>query len=240
MTTDVIYHQPGFILKHRQYRETSLIIDVLTRDFGRFSLLAQGVRKYKSKTAALLQPFIPLTLSYRGSGELKILTDVNNTQCALEPQGLALYCGFYINELIICFLHQYDPHPGVFFDYNSCLAQLVKVADADIQAVLRLFELNLIEQIGYGLQLECDFKTGLPVSAEKQYAFDVEQGAYQDEQGFVSGQTLLALAAKTLTNQQAVTEAKHLLRTVIDFYLQGRPLKTRHIINQIIKRSRNE
>ena len=94
MTDSVIYLQPGFILQQRKYRETSLIMDVLTRDYGRVSLLAKGVRKAKSKTAGLLQPFIPLTLSYFGRTELKTLTDVELTRPFMPLPGLALYCGF--------------------------------------------------------------------------------------------------------------------------------------------------
>jgi DNA repair protein RecO (recombination protein O) len=240
MTANAIHGQPSFILRQKKYRETSLIIDVLTRDFGRISLLARGVRTGKSKTAAALQSFTPLTLSYTGGGELKILTDVNDAQFSLELKGLALYCGFYINELIIYFLHQYDPHPELFFDYNSCLVQLADADGQQIQMALRLFELNLIEKIGYGLQLEYDFQNGLPINPKKNYAFDVEQGAYEDSNGYLTGHTLQALSIKSLSNQQVLLEAKRLMRDVIDFHLQGRPLKSRQVINQIIKRTTNE
>jgi DNA repair protein RecO (recombination protein O) len=91
MTNSAVYLQPGFILQQRKFRETSLIIDVLTRDFGRISLLAKGVRKARSKTAGLLQPFIPLTLSYFGKAELKTLTDVEIIKSFTELKGLSLY-----------------------------------------------------------------------------------------------------------------------------------------------------
>jgi DNA repair protein RecO (recombination protein O) len=151
-----------------------------------------------------------------------------------------LYCGFYISELIICFLHQHDPHPAVFFDYNICLARLAGATDSEIEAVLRVFEINLIEKIGYGLQLEVDFLSELPVNPAKKYAFDVERGAYEDEQGYLSGSTLQALGSKILNDPQALNEAKLLMRAVIDFYLQGRPLKSRQVVNQIIKRMSND
>lgn len=240
MTCNTISGQPGFILKQRQYRETSLIIDVFTQDWGRFSLVAKGVRKSKSKSAALLQAFIPLSISYVGKSELKTLTHVEAFQSAVELKGLALYCGFYINELIIFFLHQHDPHPDVFFDYMTCLAQLANATGSELEAVLRVFEINLIEKIGYGLQLEFDFLNGQPINSAKKYAFDVEQGAYENAQGYLSGSTLLALSAKTLHDSQVLSEAKLLMRSVIDFYLQGRLLKSRQVINQIIKRISNE
>ncbi|MEY3882498.1 MAG: repair protein RecO [Pseudomonadota bacterium] len=121
MTDNAVYLQPAFILQQRKFRETSLIIDVLTRDFGRITILAKGVRKAKSKTAGLLQPFMPLSLSYFGKTELKTLTTVEISKSFEHLQGLALYCGFYVNELITCFLHKYDPHPEVFELYEECL-----------------------------------------------------------------------------------------------------------------------
>jgi DNA repair protein RecO (recombination protein O) len=240
MTCNAVYGQPGFILIHRKYRETSLIIDVFTRDFGRVSLLAKGVRKAKSKTAALLQPFMPLSFSYVGNRELKILTQVDIFQAALELKGLALYCGFYVSELVMCFLHQYDPHPDVFIDYTYCLAALATATGSEIEVALRLFEINLIEKIGYGLQLELDFISGMPVNTAKNYGFNVENGPYEDGSGFLSGSTLQALSSRALNDAKVLGEAKLLMRTVIDVYLQGRPLKSRQVINQIIKRTAND
>ncbi|SJM92089.1 DNA repair protein RecO [Crenothrix polyspora] len=239
MICDAVYEQAGFILKQRQYRETSLIIDVFTQDFGRVTLLAKGVRKAKSKSAALLQPFTALAVSYVGCGELKILTHVDVLHAALELNGLALYCGFYISELILCLLHQYDPHPDVFNDYNCCLSTLASATALEIEWALRLFEINLIEKIGYGLQLEYDFMTGLPIDAAKNYAFNIEKGPYEDALGYLSGVTLQVLHAKTLYDAKVLSEAKLLMRRVIDVYLQGRPLKSRQVMNQIIKRTHN-
>ena len=110
--------QPAYILQHRKYRESSLIIDVLTRDFGIVSILARGVRKKKSKTAGLLLAFSALKLSYVGKNELKLLTHVELDSAPIKLTGLSLYCSFYINELIRYFLHKHDPHPEVFAEYE--------------------------------------------------------------------------------------------------------------------------
>ncbi len=267
MTESAVYLQPAFILQHRKYRETSLIIDALTRDFGRISLLAKGVRKTKSKTAGMLQPFIPLLISYFGKAELKTLTDVERSTCArqacgvqtvsedrragsgpahdihsipgdiIQPlreiKGLALYCGFYVNELIGYFLHKYDPHPEVFDYYNQCLSCLSD--GANIEAALRQFELNLLEAVGYGLQLEYDDNEN-PIESFKKYDFNVGQGgAVEALTGRFSGKTLLALNSRELNDPQVLIEAKILMRTIIDVYLQGKQLKSRAVINEIIK-----
>ncbi len=233
MTDRAVLLQPAFILQQRKFRETSLIIDVLTRDFGRVSLLARGVRKAKSKTAGLLQPFIPLTLSYLGKTELKILTDVEMTQPFNALQGLAIYCGFYVNELIGCFLHQYDPHPEVFDYYEHCLSCLSE--PSKIEATLRIFELDLLAAVGYGLQLDYDFQNNQAVDPLTRYHFNAEQGPIAAPDGLFSGKTLLALKAGELSDSNTLYEAKTLMRKVIAVYLHGKPLKSRAVINQIIQ-----
>ncbi|MGR9013986.1 MAG: DNA repair protein RecO [Gammaproteobacteria bacterium] len=298
MTETAVYLQPAYILQQRKYRETSLIIDALTRDFGRISVLAKGVRKAKSKTAGLLQPFIPLSLSFFGKAELKTLTDVERRACSqqanvidtslgdyrdcsiqscgihtipgdrrdcsrqscgihtipgdrrdcsrqscgihtipgdmiqpvAEIKGLALYCGFYINELVACFLHKYDPHPEVFGYYSECLSSLAD--SSNMEAALRLFELRLMECSGYGLQLGFDEREN-PVEAFKKYDFNVGQGPVEVAEGRFLGKTFQALSSRELTDPQVLSEAKILMRMVIDVYLQGRQLKSRAVISKV-------
>lgn len=238
MTESAVYLQPAFILQHRKYRETSLIIDVLTRDFGRLSLVAKGVKKSKSKTAGLLQPFIPLLISYIGKAELKTLTDVEIAQPFVQLKGLAFYCGFYVNELITRFLHKYDPHPEVFNDYAACLSRLSD--GSNMEAALRLFELNLMDHIGYGLQLEYDGHNRVPVSPLKHYAFDAQQGPVEAVDGRFSGKTLLAIKFREFSDPFVLADAKLLMRAVIDAHLQGKPLKSRTVINKIANTLKNE
>ncbi|RIZ67535.1 MAG: DNA repair protein RecO [Methylococcales bacterium] len=232
MTDNTVYLQPAFVLTQRQYRETSLIIDVLTRDFGRVPLLAKGVRKSKSKTAGLLQPFIPLTLSYSGKSELKILTHVEITEPFINLEGITLYCGFYINELISRFLHQYDPHPEVFMHYKNCIVNLLNTAN--VEATLRIFELDLMEAVGYGLQLDYDLYNDNVISPLAHYHFDIEQGPVEATDGTFSGKTLLAIKSRNLIDSQVLYETKVLMRKVISTFLNGKPLKSRAVINQIM------
>ena len=233
MTDNAVSLQPAFILQQRKFKETSLIIDALTRDFGRVSLLAKGVRKSRSKSSGLLQPFIPLMISYFGKTELKTLTNVEILQPFTQLQGLALYCGFYVNELVGCFLHQYDPHPEVYSHYDVCLSSLSD--SSNIEAALRHFELNLMDAVGYGLQLEYDFSTEKPVEPLTKYHFNVEQGPVEATDGFFSGKTLQAMKSREFTDPQVLIEAKILMKSVINIYLQGKQLKSRAIIHQIIQ-----
>ena len=233
MTDTAVYLQPAFILQQRKFRETSFIIDALTRDFGRVSILAKGVRKAKSKTAGLLQPFIPLSLSYFGKTEFKTLSTVEITKSFDQLQGLSLYCGFYVNELITCFLHKYDPHPEVFELYETCLSRLL--TPSNLEATLRIFELNLMDAVGYGLQLDYDSHNNKAVHPLSKYHYNSDQGPIESSNGLYSGKTLLALKSRKLCDSQVLYEAKILMRTVITVYLHGKPLKSRAVINQIMQ-----
>ncbi|GAB4279323.1 MAG: DNA repair protein RecO [Methylomicrobium sp.] len=227
--------QPAYILHYRQFRETSLIAEVLTRDFGRLALLAKGVRNPKSKFAPLIRPFIPVLLSFTGRSELKTLTHIESSQNAPELHGIALYCGFYLNELLGFLLHAFDPHPEIFHLYEQTLSALSNSSEQE--HILRRFEINLLSHIGYGLQFDYDNRNQRPVSAQKHYAFDAESGPVEDEGGLFAGNTLLAMANQTFDDTQILIEAKKIMRTVIDFHLNGKKLKSRAVISKILQQN---
>ncbi len=234
MTNVVVHSQPAYILHQKNYSESSLIIDALTQDFGRVSLIAKGVRKAKSKTIGILRPFMGLSLSFLGKAELKTLTDVEQIGSAHELKGLALYCGFYVNELVCNFLHKYDPHPEVFENYQVCLSGLQQ--EANIENALRQFEFNLLENSGYGVQLDYDIANEKPIELPKKYRFNTGEGLIEDANGLFSGSALLAMQQRQFQDSHVLTEAKMLMRMVIDSHLQGKPLRSRAVINDIFKR----
>lgn len=144
-----------------------------------------------------------------------------------------MYCGFYVNEIVSCFLHTNDPHPEVFTEYQKCLALL---ADSNnIEEILRFFELNLIEHIGYGVQLSVDANSETTVQSLKRYSFSADSGMVENPNGYVCGETLLLLEARESLDKQALYEAKQLMRRIIDFQLQGKELKSRAVLARIIK-----
>jgi len=233
MNDNQVYLQPAFILQHRKYRESSLILDVITEDYGVVTLLARGVRKKKSKTAGLLLAFTPLKLSFVGRHELKILTHVELDSTVIKLNGLSLYCGFYINELVSHFLHKNDPHPEVFYEYQQCLILLAE--NKKREQVLRFFEINLIGHIGYGVQLVVDAEENEPVKLLMSYCYVAEKGMVKRLKGYVCGETLYALNAREQLTEKALFESKQLMRQVIDFQLQGKELKSRAVLAKIIK-----
>lgn len=234
MIDTVVSLQPAFILHQRNFKETSLITEVLTRDFGRLAALAKGVRTPKSKLSPFIRPFVPVLLSFTGKSDLKTLTHIEPWQTAPELRHLALYSGFYINELVAYFLHPFDPHPDVFLLYQKTLNELSNAAA--LEPVLRTFELNLMTQVGYGLQYAVDHLQQ-PVSSDKKYAFDPELGAVESEQGDFSGSTFLALEARSFPDRKTLTEAKIIMRSAINFHLNGKPLKSREVLSKIIQHS---
>lgn len=232
MSESAVYLQPAFILQHRPYRETSLLLDVFTRDFGIVSVLAKGVRKEKSKLAGLLTPFSLLQCSYLDKNELKTLTHAEFVR-HFPLQRLALYCGFYVNELLQTFLHRYDPHPHLFSCYQTCLFDLLN--SETIEQTLRYFELELLEETGYGVQLDSQQLNNQAIKPLQRYNFVAGDGMVADSRGIVSGATLMKLNVKAALTGAALTEAKLLLRKMLEVHLQGKPLKSRDVLANIIK-----
>lgn len=202
MSHSQVLLQTAFILQHRKYRESSLILDVLTRDYGIISILARGVRKSKSKTAGVLLAFTGLKISYIDKHELKILTHVELAETSIKLEKISLYCGFYVNELLTHFLHKNDPHPEVYQAYKQCLVSLSQTQNTE--QILRFFELDLIEYIGYGFDLSINTKNEEPVVASQKYYYDPEVGLVDSETGYISGTTLRSLALRENLNTQGL------------------------------------
>ncbi len=228
----------AFVLHRRPWRETSLWLEVFTRDHGKVALLAKGARKGKRQSATYLQPFQPLKVRWRGKGDLKTL--IGAEPCASLPalSGKGLYCGFYLNELLAYLTHRHDPHPRLFLRYQETLR--VFANEKAMEACLRLFEMDLLMEIGYGLILDHEVKYQQSILPQARYRYEPDAGPCLDPQGNVCGITLLALADRQLDNPQVLREAKKLLRQVIDYRLEGRPLKSRALFQQLITQGNHE
>lgn len=224
----------AYILHSRAYRNSSLILDVFTREHGRLGLVAKGARRGNSALAAQLSPYTCLHLEWGGQGELMTLY---KAEAESVPQPLlagdTLFHGFYLNELLLRLLHRHDPHPQLFDDYAQCLQRLS--ADLNKDVPLRYFEFQLLESLGYAMNLLLDVDNGEQVLPDREYGYIIEQGPKRVETQApdtlsVSGQTLIALAKQSLVTDCQRTEAKKLMRSVLDFYLGDRPLKARELM----------
>lgn len=225
--------QPAYLLHRRAYRESSLLLEVFTQDDGRVGLVAKGARGRKSSNKSLLQPFHPLLISSRGRGELTTLTSVELQSRGCHLSGNRLVCGFYANELLMRLMVRNDPHPQLFSSYRDLILDLESLEDFDVS--LRYFEKNLLDELGYGLNLDHDVQTGEGIKAKSLYRYVVEEGPVEIlEKGAksitVSGETLINLKNQNLTTESNCSEAKYLLRMVLSHYLGSVPLRSRELL----------
>ena len=228
--------QRGFVLHRRAYSETSLLVDVFTEDTGRLSLLAKGARARRSAWKSVLQPFTPLLLRWSGKSGLKILTKAEPAAITLPLQQTALYSGFYVTELICRVLEQETAQPQLFQDYLRCLTELAGTPLA-VEPVLRRFEFQLLQSLGYGVDFLHSAGSGQPIDENMTYR-------YREEQGFMAslikdnltfyGRDLLAFEQRRFDDSTVLQAAKRFTRLALKPYLGSKPLKSRELFSQHI------
>ncbi len=209
--------QPAFVLHARAYRETSLLLEVFTRDHGRIGLVARGVRRERSRwPRGLLQPFQPLHLGWMARGDLGNLHAAEAASAPLILQGDSLLAAMYVNELVLRLSERADAHPRVFMLYANCLARLRQASD--MAWSLRCFERDLLAELGYGLALD-RAADGQPLVAEADYLYDPEAGALPWRNGSVlpqvTGAALLALGGEAAPDAPLLAQLRRLMRGVI-------------------------
>ncbi|MBF2760150.1 MAG: DNA repair protein RecO [Ectothiorhodospiraceae bacterium AqS1] len=210
--------EPAFILHSRRYRETSLLIEAFGRDSGRLGVVAKGALRPKSRMRGLLQPFIPLLLSWRGRGDLATLTGAEAQGEIVPTPGATALIGFYVNELLLHFLHRHDPEPNLFEVYHRTLLRIA--CEEDPEPSLRIFEKRLLQATGYALQLEREAVSGARIMPEGRYIYRPDSGPepwdpHRHGGVVISGATLLALSSEELLERDTLREAKQLMRRVI-------------------------
>jgi DNA repair protein RecO (recombination protein O) len=233
MTTRVL-QEPGFILHTRSFRETSLLLEVLSRDHGRVGLVARGARAGKSRWKNVLQPFRPLLVGWNQRGELGTLTGAEEVATLPPLAGEALICGLYANELLVRFLHRSDPHPEVFEHYQVLLSILS--AGQQIQPGLRVFERDLLQSVGLGLQLEHEHGGQTGISEKAWYEYHPESGPirrdadHEANAPLISGNALIALRTGQIAGEQQ-RELKLLMRRLIRYHLGDKPLASHEMFH---------
>ena len=160
-------NQPAFVLHSHPFRETSLVLEVFTRQHGRVALVARGARRPRSALRGLLMGFQPLTLSWFGKHELRTLHSAEWQGGQPQLQGRALLCGFYLNELLLNLMVRDDPHEQLFDYYQHTLQRLAH--EKDHAAILRCFEKHLLQELGYALLLEHEADSGRPIDPSGRY-----------------------------------------------------------------------
>lgn len=224
--------EPCYILHSRAYRETSLILEVLSREHGRNGIVARGARGSRSRWKNMLQPFRPLLLSWSQRGEMGTLSGADQVASPPALAGEPLFCGIYANELCMRFLQRQDPHPRLFDHYRQLLSELSAAKAA--QPGLRLFEKHLLEAAGFGMLLDREHASGHAVEPDRWYAYVPEAGPVRRQEedpeagDLVSGEALLALDSGEI-GERHQRQLKLLMRKLIRHYLGERPLKSQSL-----------
>jgi DNA repair protein RecO (recombination protein O) len=228
-------HEPGYVLHTYPYKETSLIVELFARRFGRVALLARGARRPRSAMRGVLLSFQALRVSWSASAELGNLISAEWAGALLPLAGQSLMCGFYLNELLLRLLPRDDPHEALFDGYGEALARLSGASDASV--VLRGFEKRLLAELGYAPVLDRD-AANRPIDPDRLYAYEPERGptAVNGTRGdlpVVRGRTLLDVAADDYTRAETREEARTLMRALIGERLHGQVLHTRTVLREL-------
>ncbi len=230
-----VQQQPGYILHHRPFRDSSQILDILTRDHGKVAVVARGSRGSKSRLAGVLRPFLPLRVSWVARSDLGTLTGAEAAGAPSGLRGEALLSAYYVNELMLHFLHRHDPQPEIYQLYEQCIRALC--ARVDVAACLRGFELEFLGLLGYAVNLDREAGTHHDIDPDRNYDYRVEDGPVPVERPdgplVFSGTTLLAIAAGQFDDKDVLRAANRLLRDVIGHHLGGKELQSRKVLLEV-------
>ncbi len=229
---------PGYILHHQPWRDTSRILEVLTREHGRLTLFARGVRAPRARLGPVLQPFQLLLLSWSGRGEAPQLTGAERAGPEPPLPGSCLLPAYYLNELLLLLTARHDAQPELFDHYHGTLASLR--AGAPLEPCLRIFEKRLLEVLGYGLDLAAEAHSGRPLEPDGYYDFRPGVGllpAPARAARALSGRSLLELARESLSGARELADARRLLQAALGACLEGRPLATRTVAKSMKRRA---
>lgn len=228
------FEDQAYILHKRAYRETSYIIDLLTRQHGVVSVIAKGAKTNKSKFYLNLQLFHHLEIGFSGKTELMTLTQVDVKSSVQIQQQKNIFCAYYVNELLLRLLHKHDQHSQIFDYYDELVSILAN--ESDPEPVLRNFENALLAEIGYGVDFSVTVE-GDVIEDELYYMVSPEQGVMQGcatktSDLLVRGKTLNDLSAGIFSDRASLQESKQVMRRILEYYLGGKPLKVRELFVQ--------
>lgn len=234
--------QAAYVLHRRDYQESSLLVDLLTRDDGRIRVIAKGAKRNKSPWRAVLQAFTPIQVEFSGRHDLKTLTMAEACQSPLNLSSNYLYSGFYLNELLQRLLPQYAEVTDVFVAYESALTALAH--QHDIETVLRWFEWQLLQQLGHAFDWQTEANSGEALDGQRYCYFDPEIGFlhHSEREGATPLDSQCVMSLQQLNEQQEVLErglnplqrklCKWIMRTALAPHLGDKPLRSRDLFKR--------
>lgn len=229
----------GYVLHKRAYRETSLIVDLFTLEQGRVAAVAKGARgNSKSDRKSLLQPLQKNEFELSGRTNLKNLGRIESLAGSIRLSNNALYCAFYMNELLCRALPEAEPIEELFLQYEASLQAMAQSDQSDLLALeprLREFEFAMLEALGYLPDFHYDANSGDAISAECSYSFDPTMGftiCYADIKMAIPGEVLIAVAEgeyKLPSQKRARQAAKLICRQALAQIIGDKPIKSREL-----------
>lgn len=171
-----VLDEPGFVIHHYDWSESSRILEIFTRHHGRVALVAKGAKRPTSNLRPVLLPLQPLLLCFGGEGEIRTLKSAEWAGGHVMPSGEALLSGYYLNELLLRLLARDDPHAALFDVYRQTVKVLASGLEHTTSPLLRAFELMLLRDIGFLPDLSMQTMTLQPVLADKGYGLVAEGG----------------------------------------------------------------
>lgn len=226
--------QPAYVLHTQAYQNTSMLVDLFCVDYGRVRAVAKGARRATSRSRALLQPFQPVLVSLSGRTDLKNLLAIEGSVSVQRLQGGRLFSGLYLNELLVRLLMFQESIPALYHSYQEAIIALH--GDRELAVVLRRFELELLDALGYGIDLQCDCYSGEEIVVEASYLFHPDIGfervppsvqAQRPSPALFSGRELLALRHGELSDKALSQAALRLTRMALHVHLGDKPLASR-------------
>jgi DNA repair protein RecO (recombination protein O) len=238
-----IADEPAFVLHRYDWSESSLILELLTRHFGRIAVVAKGAKKPSSNFRPVLLPLQPLDVAFGGDAEIRTLKSAEWGGGQVMPTGEALLSGYYLNELMMRLLARDDPHPALFDVYASAVRVLAMDDPHTLQPALRAFELLLLREVGFLPSLDMQTATLAPLGEEQRYALRPEGGlveAHEAEgRGSLTGAQWREVQAAlddpapfhaTLRAAAALGELKPQLRALLHYHCGVATLRTRQLM----------
>ncbi len=259
----------GFVLHSYPYRETSLILEAFTRSHGRIVFVAKGAKRPTSAMKSVLNPFQQLSFKWFGQADMKTLKSAEHERIFPQLSGATLMSAFYMNELLLKLTHREEAHEVLFQSYENAVMQLSGAAEGfeevingaaplsvsrkmdvrNIAAVLRRFEISLLQEIGYALSLNEEAETHEAIELSREYFYVFERGpvacdrmlrrsANRHGNGTIDGlqlqgKTLRDMAAGDFSDPVTQMQSKQLMRRAINHVLGDKTLHTRQLIRDL-------
>jgi DNA repair protein RecO (recombination protein O) len=246
VATKRISDEPAYVLHRYDWSESSLILEVFTRHYGRIALVAKGAKRPSSSFRPVLLPLQRLHVAFGGDAEIRTLKSAEWQGGHVMPTGDALLSGYYLNELLLTLLARDDPHPGLFDVYANVVRVLASEHGEALQAALRAYELLLLREIGLLPQLNTQTMTLATLEPEVRYCLVPEGGlrqAHDDDRASLSGAQWTGLQAALADNtpftttlracSEVTTELKPQLRALLHYHCGVKTLRTRQMMVDI-------